>query len=276
MSYAPFVSRAILGRGMRHVLLVLPFLLLSPSAHAQDRQSQEREAKKACLAGDYLKGVTILSELYADSNDPTYIFNGGRCFQQNGRYEEAILRFREYLRKAKKATEEDRSEALKNIADCQALMGGKPGSPAAVVQPSTPPAPTAAGQKAAMVAAQPETVVQQAPPPASPGRGLRIAGIVGLALGGAALATGVVLNLEANSLASDLESTTDYERSKESRRAGYETLGWVSYGVGAALVTGGAILYYIGRSHGRGATSGVALRPAFAAGHVGAVLEGAF
>ena len=95
-----FLPSAALGRGMGCVLLFLPCLLASQAAQAQDRQSQEREAKRACIAGDYTKGVAILSELYADTNDPTYIFNGGRCFQQNGRYEEAILRFREYLRKA--------------------------------------------------------------------------------------------------------------------------------------------------------------------------------
>jgi hypothetical protein len=217
--------------------------------------------------------VAILSELYADSNDPTYIFNSGRCLQQNGRYEEAVLRFREYLRKAKKASEEDRSEAEKNIADCQALMGAK-GAGAPATEPGPPP--TVSGQAAPTVAPQPAIIVQQAPPPASSGRGLRIAGITAFAVGGAALATAVVLNLKANSLASDLETTTHYERSKESTRVTYKNLSWAGYGVGAACVVTGAVLYLVGRGQGQGTTSRVALRPAFGDGRLGALLEGAF
>jgi hypothetical protein len=32
----------------------------------------------ACLSGDYTKGVAILSELFVDTKDPTYLFNQGR------------------------------------------------------------------------------------------------------------------------------------------------------------------------------------------------------
>lgn len=262
------------GRGKGRVLFVLPFLFATQAAHAQDRQGQEREAKKACIAGDYAKGVAILSELYADTNDPTYIFNGGRCFQQNGRYEEAILRFREYLRKAKHASEEAKREAQSYITDCQALMAGKEGGATAAVEPGPPL--KASGEETPTIAPQPEIIVQQVPSATSPGKGLRIAGITALAVGGAALATAVVLNLKANSMASDLESTTHYQRSKESTRVTTKTLGWVGYGVGTACVASGAILYLIGRSRGQRATSGLALRPAFVAGPFGAVLEGAF
>jgi hypothetical protein len=30
--------------------------------------------------------VEILAGLYVDTNDPTYIFNQGRCFEQTHRY----------------------------------------------------------------------------------------------------------------------------------------------------------------------------------------------
>ena len=46
----------------------------------------------ACLSGDYTKGVAILSELFVDTKDPTYLFNQGRCFEQNRRYDDAIAR----------------------------------------------------------------------------------------------------------------------------------------------------------------------------------------
>ena len=53
-------------------------------------------------------------------------------------------------------------------------------------------------------------------------------------------------------------------------------MGWVSYGVGAACVATGAILYYLGAQAGKNGNAGVALLPAFAPGTAGAVLTGAF
>lgn len=55
-------------------------------------------ARTACLAGDYSKGATILSQLFVETKDPNYIYNQARCFEQNSRYQEALSRFQEYLR----------------------------------------------------------------------------------------------------------------------------------------------------------------------------------
>jgi hypothetical protein len=108
-----------------------------------------------------------------------------------------------------------------------------------------------------------------------PGSGLRITGIAGMAVGVAGIATGVILNLKANSLASELEkSPTSYTRGKESSRASYQTFGWVGYGAGAACVVGGALLYYLG--HRQGPSAQVALVPTAQPGQIGAVLQGAF
>jgi hypothetical protein len=122
-----------------------------PSAQAAGKESKERAARKACLSGDYAKGVGILSDLFIETEDANYIFNQARCFEQNSRCEEAIGRFREFLRKATAITPADRADTEKHIADCQALLGQKiapaPTSDSAVaVAPKTeaaPPAPAA-------------------------------------------------------------------------------------------------------------------------------------
>jgi glutamine amidotransferase-like uncharacterized protein len=44
------------------------------------------------------------------------LFNQGCCFEQNNRYEEAIARFREYLRKATDASAADKAVVVKHIA----------------------------------------------------------------------------------------------------------------------------------------------------------------
>jgi len=93
------------------VLLASTCLFISPSAQAASRQAQEREARKACLSGDYPKGVTILSDLFVDTKDPTFIFNQGRCFEQNRRYDDAIGRFQEYLRAGTRLNNSDKASA---------------------------------------------------------------------------------------------------------------------------------------------------------------------
>jgi tetratricopeptide (TPR) repeat protein len=95
-------------------------MLASQHAWAAKHQSQERIAKKACLSGDYAKGVSILAELYVDTNDSNYLFNQGRCYEQNIKYSEAAERFKEYLRKAPKLSDSEKADVDKHIADCEA------------------------------------------------------------------------------------------------------------------------------------------------------------
>jgi hypothetical protein len=130
------------------IILALPIavMLVVPSTHAAGLDSKERAAKKACLNGDSAKGVSILTDLYVDTNDATYIFNQGRCLEQNSRYKDAIARFREYLRKAGDQTEAERAAVQKHIDDCEALLkkGGSRGARCRVSQ-STSVSRNAAG-----------------------------------------------------------------------------------------------------------------------------------
>jgi TolA-binding protein len=88
----------------------------------KDSDAQERAARTACLGGDYARGITILSELFVATNDPDFIYNQGRCYEQNRRYEDAIARFQEYLRVAQRSTKANRADARKHIASCQNLI----------------------------------------------------------------------------------------------------------------------------------------------------------
>jgi len=119
------------------VLSVLSIVLAAPLAHAAGKEAKERAARKACLSGNYVKGVDLLSDLLIDTNDVNYIFNQARCFEQNSRYTEAAGRFREYLRKASGLSPEDKADTEKHIADCQALIEPKP-TPEPVRVVSTP------------------------------------------------------------------------------------------------------------------------------------------
>jgi len=257
-------------RSFLEFLLVLFSVLLSTRVgRAESNSAKEREARTACLAGDYTLGVRLLSELFVSSKDPGFIYNQARCFEQNSRYQEAIGRFREYLRAGKNLSAEERADAEKHIADCKELLASE--------KPRAAQAPLASASQPetenATAAERPSTTVHQTNPAAgSPG--LRTAGIATASAGGAVLVAGIIFNLKSNSLAQDLKKTDGFTLGKESDRKSYATLTWLGYGVGAACVASGAILYLLGsRSTGEGT---VALLPSFAPGQAGAIVKGAF
>jgi hypothetical protein len=267
------------------LLFLLAGLFATSPARAANREAKERMARTACLAGDYSKGATVLSQLFVETKDPNYIYNAARCFEQNSKFQEAISRFQEYLRVSKKLSQEDKAEAQKHVSDCQAMLAAQSGQPTAAsaaqaAPPATPPTATQAPSAPAPVASTPvigEPALQaNSSPTAVPGAGLRTAGIVSAAVGGAALVAGVILNLKVNSMASDFQSLNGYTDNKESDRRTFETLGWVSYGVGATCVATGSVLYILGLQSGKQGTASMAFVPAFGLGGAAAILKGAF
>jgi hypothetical protein len=242
-------------------------VLAATHANAADREEQERTARKACLTGDASRGTDILADLYIESKSPVYIYNQGRCYEQNNRCDEAIGRFREYLRKATSASDAERADAETHISDCEALLArsstAKPTEPTAVAARGAAVEPPAAGVAVAQV------------PPAStsePGRALRVAGVVTAAAGGAALIAAVALNLKANSMVRDLRH--GYDRADDSTSKDYQTLSQAGYGLSATCLIGGAVLYYLGARAGN--AEQVTVLPAFSADAAGAIVQGAF
>jgi hypothetical protein len=243
--------------------------------YAAKKEEKERAAKKACLNGDPTKGVELLTDLYVDSNDPTYIYNQGRCYEQNNRCEEAIIRFREYLRKTQGGNESDRADVQKHMADCELLLAkrggetaGQPAAPTAVPVPlaaplpSVQPTPSNVGPLVAAEVAQPRAA-------SSPGSGLRVTGVATMAVGGVALVAGLALNLKHNGMIRDLKG--DYSGDTADSARSYKTLSMVGYGAGAACLVGGAVLYWLGWRAGH-----TAIGPAVVAGNAGMLFEGAF
>jgi tetratricopeptide (TPR) repeat protein len=112
----------------RYIFTLVALVLTASTASAQDVDTRTRAARTACLAGDYAKGVALLSELFVATEDPGFIYNQGRCFEQNHRYEDAIARFQEYLRVAKRLSKSEKFEAQKHISSCQNLLAQQDGS----------------------------------------------------------------------------------------------------------------------------------------------------
>jgi hypothetical protein len=295
-------------------LLAIPLALaVAPTARAANKDTQEHSARKACLSGNYQKGVEVLSDLFIRTEDPIYIYNQGRCFEQNGRCEEAVNRFREYLRKDKKMTADEKADAEKHIADCQALLGQK-SAPETTreVGPKQPmPESPQLAQKAATetMNARPEaqqpkvetSAVPEADParrpataattlpapeqslanfPASsapiPGRNLRIAGIVCGVVGLGAIGTGVYFYTRARSYSDKVSGQTTPDPSDDSAGKTAQTMQWVFYSAGGAALATGVVLYILGwpTSESSRPVSGIA--PLLGPGLAGLSAQGTF
>jgi len=262
-----------LGRGrlgLRAAAAVCAFLLTLTPARADQADPRESQAKTDCLAGRYQAGVDLLARLFAETGNATYIYNQGRCYEQNGKCDEAILHFREFLRKAKDLAAEEKAEVNGHIIDCQAMKAEQDSH--LTPQPRLQPKPQA-------------VVIEPAEPanpsrPSTDGSGLRIAGIVAGSLGAAALVAGVIFSIETSSIADELTSDASqfrYDRSRDNQGKLFEKLQWVGYGVGAALVAGGGVLYYLGYRAGHSPeSSSVSLLPVLLPGGSGAVVQGRF
>jgi hypothetical protein len=248
---------------------------LTGSAFAEkplSKAAREKVAKKACAMGDAQKGADILTDLLVEFNEPTYIYNQGRCYQQNNLFSQAISRFREYLRKAKDIAESDRTETERQIADCeQSLAKATPAMPPPAYEPSPTPAThmETEAQPTGLVAAKAPSNPEPSPPATGQGKGLRVAGSIVAAVGVATVGAGVGLALKSQSL-----STKDYSQSREDQRASLRTWGLVSYGVGAAAIITGAILYVVGWPSDP--STGVALLPVAAPDGASILLRGRF
>lgn len=231
-------------------------------------QAKEKAAMRACLTGDAAAGVAILTDLFIETKDTTYLFNQGRCFEQNRQYEEAVARFREYLIKTKDLRPDHKADTEKHILACESYLQGK--STAADKSETT-------GETESRPEPKPRRteVVKTTPKRSLPegGAGLRIAGVTVAAAGAAGMVAGLVLNLKANKMSVDLEGM--YDPGVDSSHDRYETAGWIAYGAGAACIATGALLYYFGWRRSQPSAS-VALLPTVGPDMAGTVLWGRF
>jgi hypothetical protein len=105
-----------------------------------------------------------------------------------------------------------------------------------------------------------------------------MAGILTGIVGVGALSAGVILAVKTHTLSDDLNKPAGYDRDTASTVATYRTWGWISYGVGAAALVTGTVLYIWGRSAGstNGSAPQVALVPALAPGETALCLQGTY
>src|SRR4051794_6504543 len=164
-------------RPIRGFALLLALVAMAGPARADE--ARQTRAKQACAAGHVDEGIELLAALFAESGDVNYVYNQGRCYQQNGKVDQALNRFREYLRRATSASVEERREVEGFISDLERQRE----------KPAATPAPAPGGP------------LDQG----DGGRHLRTAGLTLAAVGAVAVGTGVVLSMKVQSAKRDVE-----------------------------------------------------------------------
>jgi hypothetical protein len=130
----------------------------------KEKDPREMQAREAFAAGSYQEALDIYTKLYAVKLHPTFLRNIARCYQNLGEPERAISSFREYLRKAKDMTSEERTEVEGYIKEMEELQRKNAAAAAAAPTPAPQPLPVAAPPPAP-VEPRPIVVTQPAPAP---------------------------------------------------------------------------------------------------------------
>jgi len=139
------------------VTAVLCALVFSTGAMAAGEEGAEMKARTHFAAGEYKEALEIYARLYAETMHPTYLRNIARCHQNLGNPDKAISSFREYLRKSKNLSADQRAEIEGYIAEMEQLKKSK------AAEQSTP-----AAERAAPPAAAERAPLPPAPPPSEP------------------------------------------------------------------------------------------------------------
>jgi tetratricopeptide (TPR) repeat protein len=123
------------------LLIALSF---SAAAHAAGDEGAELKARTHYAAGEYREALEIYARLYAETMHPTYLRNIARCHQNLGNADKAISSFREYLRKARDLTPDQRAEVEGYIKEMEQLKQTKASAPPAAPEPAPSAPPPAA------------------------------------------------------------------------------------------------------------------------------------
>ena len=91
------------------------------SAAAATEKESELNARQAFAAARYDEAIEIFARLYAETLNPIYLRNIGRCHQKKREPDKAIDAFQDYLAKGKSITGTERKEIQGYIKDMERL-----------------------------------------------------------------------------------------------------------------------------------------------------------
>jgi tetratricopeptide (TPR) repeat protein len=230
----------VLSWGMRIFSTCLVIVLAGSQAQAAvenvevARQHYETAVQFYDL-GRFEDAIREFESAYAAKQDPAFLYNLAQSFRRLGDSKRALELYKNFLLRMpetpKRAEVERRIESLQELVDQAAARNATapqsvPAATTSVVSPG-PAANTA--EKAEMP------------------RTLRIAGLATAGAGILGIVGGVVFGLRARSLGNQVSNAPVFVSSDDEAGKESEVLQWVCYGVSAAALATGAVLFYLGR-----------------------------
>jgi iron complex outermembrane receptor protein len=273
-------------------------------ATEQARQHYESGTRHYDL-GHWDDAIADFEKAYEMRPDPSFLYNLAQTYRRKGDPKRALDLYKNFLRKDPKSpqradVEEKIAVLQKQIDESSSKPAGAPVDPLAPAVATPAPvtgqvlAPTPTAEPAAQPALAPSPVVVGPPPasaplpleaapaaveesrPASPGRGLRTAGIVSGSVGAASVIAGAIFGLRARSLSNRVADANTFNRSDDSAGQRAETLQWTFYGIGAGALVTGVVLYTLGLRASQTAPATVSLAPVVGPGTAGLSAMGVF
>jgi hypothetical protein len=133
-------------RGGAALGAVLVMVLALAGAAQAAAPKEEKKAIQSFAAGRYDEALESYAKLYADTLNPVYLRNIGRCHQKLKQPEKAIESFHDYLQKGKNISADETAEIngyikeMEALRDEQARQAAPPPGPAPVQPiPAAPP-----------------------------------------------------------------------------------------------------------------------------------------
>jgi hypothetical protein len=139
------MTRSISGGGtVRGAVLVVVLALSAMVGVAHADHAGEMKARESFAAGRFDEALELFAKLYAETLNPIYLRNIGRCHQKLREPQKAIDAFHDYLAKGKKIGADERAEIDGYIKEMEALrdeQAKQAAPPPAPVQPIAAPQP---------------------------------------------------------------------------------------------------------------------------------------
>ena len=247
---------------MRLAVTFLVALFAPMVAHADDVSAARAHYERGTTLYDlqrYDEAAREYEAAYEAKHDPALLFNIGQAYRLAGDFKRAIGSYRSFLRRVPDASNRAEIEAriaemLKQLDEQRKTQEKPPTEPQAATElknaaPAATPNPPVEEAKAAPAPVPTPPTTKATARPARRDRTKLIAGITVAAVGLAALAAGVGVEVAAHSAFSAIDSPSPgykFDAGQESFYQAGEPAGYVLIGVGAAAAIAGVTIALLG------------------------------
>jgi tetratricopeptide (TPR) repeat protein len=220
-------------------------------AQKQEMRQQYEKATRAYDIKKYSEAIDGYQRIYEIGGDPAMLFNIAQSYRLNGQSEEALRFYRRYLQRSPNAR--NRDDVERKIGDLERTIDERRKAAAAAAAPVVVPPPVAP-------TAEPAPPVVPAPGPGGEGmgavavedsgRGKRIAGVVLVSVGAAALITAGITGFLAKRKGDELSEISRqmgaFDPDVESSGKRLDKIMIISAIAGGALAAAGGVLLMLG------------------------------